>query len=231
LIRRLLTALLTSILPLLIATSFASAHPDACHSNHSCPPDDNSYVCGDLGVCSQCPDNAFCLNRQPLSTNPAASAAAAAAGALTRAPVVATVAPPPAALPTAIPTVPRPISAVPQPEILLTPEQVVSIQRAGHRLPGGPGPIGSITGPTLSPQQLAAIIAFLPPEEARRILAGLTPAQVRAVAAALPAGAIPILPAALPQTGGGGSWPAVGGAGLITLALGLALWRRPQSAG
>src|SRR5260370_1198169 len=84
---------------------------------------------------------------RPVPTMPAAPTAAAAAGARPKGPVSAPVAPPPAALSTGIPTVPRPISAVPQREILLPPEQVVSIQRAGPRLPGGPGPIGSITGP------------------------------------------------------------------------------------
>jgi hypothetical protein len=33
----------------------AAAHPDGCHRWHSCPSDDNSYVCGDRGHCSECP--------------------------------------------------------------------------------------------------------------------------------------------------------------------------------
>ena len=35
----------------------AAAHPDGCHRWHSCPSDDGSYVCGDLGYCSECPLN------------------------------------------------------------------------------------------------------------------------------------------------------------------------------
>lgn len=39
----------------------ALAHPDGCHRWHSCPSDDGGYVCGDLGHCSECPDNRYCL--------------------------------------------------------------------------------------------------------------------------------------------------------------------------
>lgn len=41
-----------------------AAHRDACHSRHSCPSDHGSYVCGDTGICSECPDNAYCLDGQ-----------------------------------------------------------------------------------------------------------------------------------------------------------------------
>ena len=37
----------------------AASHPDGCHRWHSCPSDDGSYVCGDLGYCSECSDNQF----------------------------------------------------------------------------------------------------------------------------------------------------------------------------
>ena len=36
-----------------------AAHVDGCHRWHSCPSDDGSYVCGDRGHCTQCPDNEF----------------------------------------------------------------------------------------------------------------------------------------------------------------------------
>ncbi|MGI0041941.1 MAG: PEFG-CTERM sorting domain-containing protein, partial [Nitrosopumilaceae archaeon] len=36
-------------------TSFA--HQSGCHRWHSCPSDSGSYVCGDLGYYSQCPNN------------------------------------------------------------------------------------------------------------------------------------------------------------------------------
>jgi endonuclease YncB( thermonuclease family) len=38
----------------------AAAHRSVCHRWHSCPSDSGSYTCGDLGYCSQCPDNQFC---------------------------------------------------------------------------------------------------------------------------------------------------------------------------
>jgi hypothetical protein len=37
------------------------AHPDGCHRWHSCESDDGSYVCGDLGHCSECRDNRYCI--------------------------------------------------------------------------------------------------------------------------------------------------------------------------
>ncbi len=43
----------------------ADAHRSGCHRWHSCPSDTGSYVCGDLGYCSQCPDNRYCLAGQP----------------------------------------------------------------------------------------------------------------------------------------------------------------------
>jgi endonuclease YncB( thermonuclease family) len=45
--------------------SAASAHRSGCHRWHPCPPDTGSYVCGDLGYCSQCPDNQFCQDGRP----------------------------------------------------------------------------------------------------------------------------------------------------------------------
>jgi len=32
------------------------AHRDGCHRWHSCPSDTGSYVCGDLGIDTYCPD-------------------------------------------------------------------------------------------------------------------------------------------------------------------------------
>jgi micrococcal nuclease len=51
----LLGALLTS----------ADAHRSGCHRWHSCPSDHGTYTCGDLGYCSQCPDNAYCQAGHP----------------------------------------------------------------------------------------------------------------------------------------------------------------------
>ena len=40
---------------------YADAHRSGCHRWHSCPSDTGSYVCGDTGHCSECPDNQYCL--------------------------------------------------------------------------------------------------------------------------------------------------------------------------
>ncbi|SVE41995.1 uncharacterized protein METZ01_LOCUS494849 [marine metagenome] len=42
-----------------------NAHRSGCHRWHSCPSDSGSYICGDIGYCSACPDNQFCENRSP----------------------------------------------------------------------------------------------------------------------------------------------------------------------
>ncbi len=43
----------------------ASSHRSGCHRWHSCPSNRGTYICGDRGYCSQCPDNQYCLNRNP----------------------------------------------------------------------------------------------------------------------------------------------------------------------
>ncbi|HZU07034.1 MAG TPA: FxLYD domain-containing protein [Chloroflexota bacterium] len=50
-----------------------AAHVDGCHRWHSCPSDDGSYICGDRGYCSECPDNQYCLNKRPRGATPAAT--------------------------------------------------------------------------------------------------------------------------------------------------------------
>ena len=56
------------VLTLLLLPSLQSlAHRDGCHTQHSCPSDSGSYVCGDKGHCSECPDNEYCLSRAPRS--------------------------------------------------------------------------------------------------------------------------------------------------------------------
>jgi hypothetical protein len=42
------------------------AHRSGCHRWHSCPSDSGSYICGDTGHCSQCPNNQFCENSQDI---------------------------------------------------------------------------------------------------------------------------------------------------------------------
>src|SRR5213594_1872259 len=53
---------------LIVAVAFtasdALAHRSGCHRWHSCPSDHGTYVCGDLGHCSGCPDNQYCLAGQ-----------------------------------------------------------------------------------------------------------------------------------------------------------------------
>ena len=45
----------------------AEAHRSGCHRWHSCPSDSGSYVCGDTGRCSGCPDNQYCKAGNPVS--------------------------------------------------------------------------------------------------------------------------------------------------------------------
>jgi endonuclease YncB( thermonuclease family) len=52
---------------MLFAPLGAYAHRDGCHSKHSCPSDTDSYVCGDKGYCSECPDNKYCKAGKPVS--------------------------------------------------------------------------------------------------------------------------------------------------------------------
>src|SRR5260370_2923347 len=57
------------VVTFLAATAlYAHAHRSGCHHWHSCPWDTGSYVCGDTGYCSQCPDNQYCLAGQPRHT-------------------------------------------------------------------------------------------------------------------------------------------------------------------
>jgi hypothetical protein len=55
--RYLVGALLVVVLAGGAVAAEVLAHPDGCHRWHSCPSDDGSYVCGDLGHCSECPLN------------------------------------------------------------------------------------------------------------------------------------------------------------------------------
>ncbi|MCP5467684.1 MAG: thermonuclease family protein [Deltaproteobacteria bacterium] len=40
------------------------AHRSGCHAKHSCPSDNDSYICGDTGNCSECFDNIYCVNKK-----------------------------------------------------------------------------------------------------------------------------------------------------------------------
>ena len=50
---------------LLCLPAMTQGHRDGCHRWHSCPSDTGSYVCGDLGYCSQCGDHEYCVRGQP----------------------------------------------------------------------------------------------------------------------------------------------------------------------
>jgi len=50
---------------LIFLPSISLAHPSGCHRWHSCPSDRETYICGDTGYCSQCPDNQYCENGKP----------------------------------------------------------------------------------------------------------------------------------------------------------------------
>jgi micrococcal nuclease len=60
---RLITVLLVALVGSGIAT--IDAHRSGCHRWHSCPADHGTYTCGDLGSCSQCPDNEYCRGGNP----------------------------------------------------------------------------------------------------------------------------------------------------------------------
>jgi hypothetical protein len=57
----------TVLLALVLLTVPGAAQQSGCHAAHSCPSDADppSYICGDTGHCSQCPDNPYCLLGQP----------------------------------------------------------------------------------------------------------------------------------------------------------------------
>ena len=55
------------VLSFLCGMLTAYANRSGCHRWHSCPPDRGTYTCGDLGYCSQCPDNQYCIAGRPRS--------------------------------------------------------------------------------------------------------------------------------------------------------------------
>ena len=62
---RRLRRIMIVLLSLAVWGTAGEAHRFGCHRWHSCPSDRGTYVCGDLGHCSQCPDNEFCRSGQP----------------------------------------------------------------------------------------------------------------------------------------------------------------------
>lgn len=60
-----LTIPLSTLLALTAPVPSSEAHRSGCHRWHSCPSDRGTYICGDLGYCSGCPDNEYCLAGQP----------------------------------------------------------------------------------------------------------------------------------------------------------------------
>ncbi len=60
--------LLLALLVLLLLPNYAHAHRSGCHRWHSCPSDRGTYICGDTGHCSACPDNQFCESGKPRRT-------------------------------------------------------------------------------------------------------------------------------------------------------------------
>lgn len=59
-VRWLIALLIVLVLPL-----NAETHRLGCHRWHSCPSDSGSYICGDTGNCSECPDNQYCKGGKP----------------------------------------------------------------------------------------------------------------------------------------------------------------------
>src|SRR5947207_10273661 len=58
---RWISASLVALTLLAASSPYGHAHRSGCHRWHSCPSDTGSYVCGDTGHCSACPDNEYCL--------------------------------------------------------------------------------------------------------------------------------------------------------------------------
>lgn len=56
------------LLSLFILASSAYAHRSGCHRWHSCPSDRGTYICGDVGYCSGCPNNQYCKNGLPVTS-------------------------------------------------------------------------------------------------------------------------------------------------------------------
>src|SRR5882724_13702952 len=65
LVRRLGRLIIAGLAMVVTLSSPADAHRSGCHRWHSCPSDRGTYVCGDLGYCSGCPDNKYCLLSKP----------------------------------------------------------------------------------------------------------------------------------------------------------------------
>lgn len=65
--RLLFSSLLLFSFFLLAVPSYA--HQSGCHRWHSCPSDTGSYVCGDWGYCSYCPDNQYCKNGRIITSS------------------------------------------------------------------------------------------------------------------------------------------------------------------
>ena len=61
-----ITTIITAVV--LFSSYTANAHRSGCHRWHSCPSDRGTYVCGDKGYCSQCPDNKYCKDGKPRNT-------------------------------------------------------------------------------------------------------------------------------------------------------------------
>ena len=63
--KRLGPLLVLALIVTLVLVTSVDAHRSGCHRWHSCPSDRGTYVCGDLGHCSQCPDNDYCVLGKP----------------------------------------------------------------------------------------------------------------------------------------------------------------------
>jgi hypothetical protein len=66
----LLVLICTLGLSLLAWGTWGEAHQNGCHRWHSCPSDTGSYVCGNLGYCSGCPNNQYCQGVTPQPAPP-----------------------------------------------------------------------------------------------------------------------------------------------------------------
>lgn len=58
-------AVLLGVVLALIFAILYFTYRSVCRRWHSCPSDRRAYVCGDMGYCSACPDNQYCLSGRP----------------------------------------------------------------------------------------------------------------------------------------------------------------------
>lgn len=68
-IMRLVRTIFLFVISIASCAVTASGDNGGCHRWHSCPSTTGSFVCGDTGHCSQCPDNQYCKAGHPIGSS------------------------------------------------------------------------------------------------------------------------------------------------------------------